>query len=138
MKERKPDFEDEKMRAWMRKPKEEDWEELGEDPTVMTIEEETEEIFESRTYRLLPTPEAYLLALDVLHARMGQRMLRMPPDECYHECGTTSNCAGSAHGPHLSAGPAVPTHATSPTGSAAGKAATQVAASPWLSLWEWE
>ena len=80
MKEREPDFEEEKMRAWLRKPKEVNWEGLGKDPTVMTIEEETEEIFESRTYRLRATPEAYLLALDVLRARMGQRMLQMPPE----------------------------------------------------------
>ena len=56
MKERKPDFEDEKMCAWLRKPREENWEGLGQDPTVMTIEEETEEIFESRTYRLRQLP----------------------------------------------------------------------------------
>jgi hypothetical protein len=80
MKEREPDFEDDKMRAWLRKPQEENWEGLGEDPTVMTIEEETEEIFESRTYHLRPTPEAYLLALDVLRATMDPQMLRLPPE----------------------------------------------------------
>ena len=50
-----PYFEDEKIRAWLGQPKEEDWEGLDKDPTLMTIEEETEEIFESRTYRLRPT-----------------------------------------------------------------------------------
>jgi len=80
MKEREPDFEDGKMRAWLRKPQEENWEGLGEDRTVLAIDEETEEIFESRTYRLRPTLEGFSLALDILHARMGQRMLRMPPE----------------------------------------------------------
>ena len=79
MREREPDFEDEKMRAWLRRPKEENWEGLGEDPTVMTAEEEMEEISESRTYRLRPTPEAFLLALDVLHTRVGEQLDQMPP-----------------------------------------------------------
>ena len=76
--EREPDFEDEKMDAWVRKPEGENWEGLDADPTVMTIEEATEQIFESRTYRLRPTPEAYLLVLDVLRARMGRKILRAP------------------------------------------------------------
>jgi hypothetical protein len=46
----------------------------------VTVNEETDEIFESRTYRLRPTPEAHLLAADVLRTRMGQQMLPMPPE----------------------------------------------------------
>jgi hypothetical protein len=80
MKEREPNFEDEKIRAWLRKPKHENWEGLDKDPTVMTIDEETEEIFESRTYRLRPTPEAFSLVLDILRARMGEQLELMPPE----------------------------------------------------------
>jgi hypothetical protein len=80
MKEREPDFEDEKMRAWLRQPKEENWEGLGEDPTVLTIDEETEEIFESRTYRLRPTPEAFSLVLDILRVRTGEQIEEMPQE----------------------------------------------------------
>ena len=80
MKEHEPNFEDEKMRAWLRKPKDETWERLDKDPTVMTIDEETEEIFESRTYRLRPTPEAFLLVLDILRVRIGEQLEQMPPE----------------------------------------------------------
>ncbi|UCC75313.1 MAG: hypothetical protein JSW37_07225 [Anaerolineales bacterium] len=34
----------------------------------MTIEEDTGETFESRTYHLEPTPEAYMLSFNVLRA----------------------------------------------------------------------
>jgi len=77
MKEREPNFEDDRIRAWVRQPKEENWEGLGQDSTVLSINEETEEIFESRTYRFRPTPEAYLLALDIVQARVGPRMVQM-------------------------------------------------------------
>jgi outer membrane lipoprotein-sorting protein len=78
MKEHEPNFEDERIRAWLRKPKDETWERLDKDPTVMTIDEETEEIFESRTYRLRPTPEASCLVLDTLRVRMGEQLEQMP------------------------------------------------------------
>jgi hypothetical protein len=80
MKEREPNYEDDRMRGWLRKPKEQNREDLGEDPTIVTIDEETEEIFESRTYRLRPTPETFSLALDIVRARMGPRMIRMQPE----------------------------------------------------------
>jgi hypothetical protein len=44
------------------------------------MKEETEEIFESRTYRLRPTPEAFSLGLDLLRVRMGDRLEQMPPE----------------------------------------------------------
>jgi hypothetical protein len=81
MKEYEPNFEDDKIRAWLRKPKDETWEGLDKDPAVMTIDEETEEIFESRTYRLRPTPEAFSLVLDILRVRLGEHVLdEMPPE----------------------------------------------------------
>jgi hypothetical protein len=73
------------MRAWLRRPREENWEGLGEDPTVLTIDEESEEIFESRTYELRPTPETLSLALDILHTRIGRRMDQMPPEMLAHQ-----------------------------------------------------
>jgi hypothetical protein len=39
LKERELNFETEKIRAWLRKPKDETWEGLDKDPTVMTIDE---------------------------------------------------------------------------------------------------
>ena len=71
MKEREPDFEDEKIRAWLIRPsldapvdKEQDLEGLEKDSTVITIDEETEEIFESRKP---------LLTKASAHARWSQR-----------------------------------------------------------------
>jgi hypothetical protein len=81
MKEREPNVEDDTMRAWLRKPEDEEWAGLGEDPTGPAINQKTEEIFESRTYRLRPTPDAYLLALDTVRARVGPHMAQMRTDE---------------------------------------------------------
>jgi len=63
--ERKPDFEDEKIRAWAAGPKDRELEKSEGDPTVMSLDVEHEEIFESRTYRFRGSSETlfYLMGL---------------------------------------------------------------------------
>ena len=63
--ERRPDYEDEKMRAWTFGAADRRYEEFEGDPTVMRLEVEREEIFESRTYRFQPRPEVLLYLFDV-------------------------------------------------------------------------
>ena len=46
----------------------------------MTIDEDTEEIFENRTYRLRPTPEAFSLVLEILRVRIGEELEQTPSD----------------------------------------------------------
>lgn len=65
MVERRPDYEDERVRAWTFEPGEREPVRPEEDPTVMHLDVEREEVFESRTYRLQPSPETlqYLVEL---------------------------------------------------------------------------
>lgn len=88
MKEREPDFENEKIRAWLIGPslegpaeKEQDLEGLEKDPTVITIDEETEEIFESRAYHFRPGPETFAFLLGSLAKTMGEEIVEIPPEE---------------------------------------------------------
>jgi len=88
MKEREPDFENEKIRAWLMRPslegrveKEPDFEGLEKDPTVITIDEETEEIFESRAYHFRPGPETFSFLLGSLAQTMGADVVEIPPQE---------------------------------------------------------
>jgi len=88
MKEREPDFENEKIRAWLLRPssegleeKEHDFEGLEKDPTVITIDEETEEIFESRAYHFSPGPETFSFLLGSLAKTMGEDIADIPPQE---------------------------------------------------------
>jgi len=65
MVERKPDFEDESIRLWRVSPEDRKADAFEKDPTVMSLDVEKEEVFESRTYRFTPSPEAlgYLITL---------------------------------------------------------------------------
>jgi len=88
MKEREPDFENEKIRAWLIRPslegpvdKERDLGGLEKDPTVITIDEETEEIFESRAYHFRPGPETFSFLLGSLAKTMGEDLAEIPPRE---------------------------------------------------------
>jgi len=88
MKEREPHFENEKIRAWLIRPslegpveKEQDFESLEKDPTVMTIDEEAEEIFESRAYHFGPGPETFSFLLGSLAKTMGEDLVEIPPEE---------------------------------------------------------
>ena len=64
MTEREPDFEDDKLRIW--KEPANSTERLGLDETVMDVNFETEEIYESRVYPLLPHPATMILLAERL------------------------------------------------------------------------
>lgn len=70
MKEREPDFEDDKVRASQARSKEPHWEDMDKDPTVIAIDEETEEVFESRVYRIRTHPETFGAVLRMLWQRL--------------------------------------------------------------------
>jgi hypothetical protein len=78
MTERKPDFEDEKIRVWAPGPQDQERGEFKEDPTMMCLDVEHEEVFESRTYRFHASPEAlqYLIG----HIISQQPELRFYPE----------------------------------------------------------
>jgi len=88
MKEREPNFENDKMRAWRIRPsledpeeKEHDFEGLEKDPTVISIDEETEEIFESRAHHFRLGPETFSFLLGSLAKTMGEDLVEIPPEE---------------------------------------------------------
>jgi len=84
MKEREPYFEYGNTRTWLRRPDETRWEGLEEEPSLITIEEETEEIYESRTYRLKPDFQTFGLLLRLLLVRSGEEDLELPPEGLAH------------------------------------------------------
>ena len=84
MKENIPDFKDGKIRTWLRRPEDAQWEGLEEDPSLITIDEETEEIYESRTYRLKPDFQTFGLLLRLLLGRSGEEDLELPPEGLAH------------------------------------------------------
>jgi len=61
--------------------KEHDFEGLEKDPTVMTIDEEAEEIFESRAYHFGPGPQTFSFLLGSLAKTMGEDLAEIPPEE---------------------------------------------------------
>jgi len=88
MKEREPNFENEKIRAWLIGPslegpedKEHDPEGFEKDRTVMTIDEDAEEIFESRAYHFRPSPETFSFLLGSLAKTMGEDVVEISPEE---------------------------------------------------------
>lgn len=88
MKEREPDSENDKIRAWLiRRPSEgrveneHEFEGIEKGPTVITIDEETEEIFESRAYHFKPCPETFSFHLGSLAKMMGEDLAKIPPEE---------------------------------------------------------
>ena len=69
MVERKLDFEDDKIRAWTFGSGEQELEKPWRDPTVMCVDVEREEVFESRIYRLRTSPEVLLYLVDLVTTR---------------------------------------------------------------------
>ena len=69
MMEREPDFEDEKIRTWMARPENRDAEALRGDPTILSLDMEREEIYESRTYRFRRGPKALFYIIEHLVSR---------------------------------------------------------------------
>ena len=66
--EREPDFEDDKIRAWAAGPWEPVSQHIEDDPTVIHLDVEHEEVFESRTYRFQPRPEVAMYLVNVASA----------------------------------------------------------------------
>ena len=77
--ERGPDFENDKMRAWKFRPEDQEVEEIGRDPTTLSLDVEHEEIFESRTYRFRQAPEALGYVIGLVTSR--QYELGLSPEE---------------------------------------------------------
>lgn len=77
--ERKPNFEDDKIRAWAAGPKDRELEKSQEDPTVMSLDVEREEIFESRTYRFRSGPETLFYLMELVTSRHFE--LGLSPEE---------------------------------------------------------
>ena len=72
--ERGPDFENDKIRAWKFGAEDREAEEIGRDPTRLSLDVEREEFFESRAYRFQPGPEALRLLVDQIASfRPGRR-----------------------------------------------------------------
>ena len=67
--ERQPDFEDEKIRLWKTRAGDQEGGEFEGDPTLLSLDVEQEEIFESRTYRFQRGPEAFHYLLDLVTSR---------------------------------------------------------------------
>lgn len=66
--EREPTFEDEKIRTWSFDSKDREPSPFEGDPTLMQVDVEREDIFESRTYRFQPTPEVLGFLVGVVAA----------------------------------------------------------------------
>lgn len=77
--ERQPDFEDDKIRAWMFGPKDRKPEKSKGDPTMLSVDVEREEIFESRIYRFQASPEVLLYLID--HVMSRQPELEIPQED---------------------------------------------------------
>ena len=76
--EREPDFEDEKIRAWSAKSEDQKGEE---DPTVLSLDVEKEEVFESRTYCFRPTRKALFYLINSLVSQCEEDELDFEPEE---------------------------------------------------------
>ena len=87
MKEREPDYEDEKIRITQLNREKPPWPDLDKDPTVIAIDEETEEVFESRVYHPRTDPETFSVLLHMLCQRIGRHLLEIPPQDVAH-CAT--------------------------------------------------
>ena len=72
MLEREPTFEDGKIRTWTIGPDGENPEEIEGDPTLMYVDEEREEIYESRTYRFRESPEVFTFLAQMAAAQVAR------------------------------------------------------------------
>ncbi len=77
--ERGPDFENDKIRTWKFGPEDQEGEEIGRDPTMLSLDVEREEIFESRTYRFRRGLEALGYVMGLVTSR--QYELGFSPEE---------------------------------------------------------
>ena len=77
--ERGLDFENDKIRTWKFRPEDQEGEEIGRDPTMLSLDVEHEEIFESRTYRFQRGLEALGYMMGLVTSR--QYKLGLSPEE---------------------------------------------------------
>lgn len=77
--EREPDFEDDKIRAWTFGEQPPEAEKFEGNPTTLSLDMEKEEIFESRTYRFRPGPEALAYFVDLVSSQKHQ--MELSPEE---------------------------------------------------------
>jgi hypothetical protein len=75
--EREPDFEDEKIRAWSAKPEDR---KVKRDPTLLPLDVEKEEIFESRVYHFRPSSTALFYLIE-LFASQHPEAKKLDPKE---------------------------------------------------------
>ena len=69
--EQQPSFEDDRIRAWMSEPGAREPEQFMDDPTLMHVDADREEIYESRTYRFRTTPEVLAFLVEVVTSRLA-------------------------------------------------------------------
>ena len=79
--EREPDFEDESIRAWIAEATERKAEEFEQDKTVMSLDVDKEEIFESRTYRFSPGPEGLAFVAELVASRQSKLGLGLSQED---------------------------------------------------------
>ena len=79
--ERDPDFEDEKIRIWSAREEDQRVRKFEGDPTMLSLDIENEEIFESRTYRFRQGPGVLLYLIDLLVSRCHQGKLELDPEK---------------------------------------------------------
>ena len=75
--EREPDFEDQKIRAWTFGEDHREDQQFEGDPTMLSLNMEKEEIFESRAYRFQTSPEASLYLLNLVTSRQHHLALSL-------------------------------------------------------------
>ena len=78
MVEREPSFEDDKIRTWTFGPDGGAPEEFEDDPTLMHVDVEREEIYESRTYRFRDDPAVFAFLVEMAAAQLHQAGPRSP------------------------------------------------------------
>ena len=69
--EREPTFEDDNLRTWSFDARDREPSQFEGDPTLMYVDVDHEEIYESRTYRFQATPEVLDFLVDVAAARLA-------------------------------------------------------------------
>ena len=72
MVEAAPSFEDDRIRTWTFGPGERALQGFDDDPTLMYVDVEREEVFESRTYRFRESPEVFAFLVQMAAAQLTQ------------------------------------------------------------------
>lgn len=75
MEGQRPNFEDDRITFWKHPPKGESADEIKEDPTSLSIDVDTEEVFESRVYPLQATQETAILVFRMARMALAEQNL---------------------------------------------------------------